>query len=335
MMQELTKETQKLTAEVVEIKERQREYRKELKVLRGDIEKIKQQNQKIEEKDELKKELNTKSRLERLEKERKANNVIIQALQIDTEDRNSVLTWGTPPIFGNDPIIPPSSDNEAPPPPPPNEDINKLSQAGRQKSIRARRAIKHEFNIVKSKKETLTENDAIIHVDLSENYQTKYAEEVQSFHFGGPRQQISVHTVWSTPKKLEERVDATCKRTADRLVASGTDISTLENLTNALQKSCSNIKVLTIDADISDKEAQLGPAENKNFSGTLKVHQVTGNVFLPNRLTTKSLSCFCDVDVCSHFVIDTLDYLTINAKPRLHVHIHSPRTHHSAIRQAS
>ncbi|CAH0717729.1 unnamed protein product, partial [Brenthis ino] len=59
----------------------------------------------------------------------------------------------------------------------------------------------HEFNIVhqymamKLKKETLTERDAIIHVDFSKKYQTKYAEEVQSFHFGGSREQISIHTV--------------------------------------------------------------------------------------------------------------------------------------------
>lgn len=41
----------------------------------------------------------------------------------------------------------------------------------------------------------LKANEIIIHCDFSENYSLKYAEEIQSFHFGGARQQISVHTV--------------------------------------------------------------------------------------------------------------------------------------------
>lgn len=36
--------------------------------------------------------------------------------------------------------------------------------------------------------------EALIHVDFSENYSLKYATEVQSFHFGGSRQQVSLHT---------------------------------------------------------------------------------------------------------------------------------------------
>nr|CAH7719658.1 unnamed protein product [Callosobruchus chinensis] len=34
-----------------------------------------------------------------------------------------------------------------------------------------------------------------MHCDFSENYLVKYAEETQSFHFGGSRKQISIHTV--------------------------------------------------------------------------------------------------------------------------------------------
>ncbi|XP_050512959.1 uncharacterized protein MCAP_0864-like [Diabrotica virgifera virgifera] len=90
MMQDLTEETKNLAAEVKDIKEDQREYWKELRELRDEIEKVKQANQKSQiEKDEMKKELNdTKLRLEKLEKERKANNVVIQGLQIDTNDRD-------------------------------------------------------------------------------------------------------------------------------------------------------------------------------------------------------------------------------------------------------
>ncbi|CAH0402137.1 unnamed protein product [Chilo suppressalis] len=43
----------------------------------------------------------------------------------------------------------------------------------------------HQYNAMQTKQQCLTEYEAIIHVDFSENYQTKYAEEIQSFHFGG------------------------------------------------------------------------------------------------------------------------------------------------------
>ncbi|KAK0074388.1 hypothetical protein PV326_012495, partial [Microctonus aethiopoides] len=99
-------------------------------------------------------------------------------------------------------------------------------------------------------------------------------------------------------KGAPDGVGATCKRTADRVVASGTDISSLEDLSQALQKSCPNIILLTIDdAYISDKKTIFRSEENiKTFLGTLKVHQVSGSVFFPDRLIMKSLNCFRDRD---------------------------------------
>lgn len=93
-----------------------------------------------------------------------------------------------------------------------------------------------------------------------------------------------------------------------RLVASGTDISSIDDLAKALEKTCPDIKIFTVDdADISEKAAKLGSTEGiKTFSGTLKVHQVTGCVFIC--LTLKSLSCFCDSELCHHFQLGTLDY---------------------------
>ena len=54
--------------------------------------------------------------------------------------------------------------------------------------------IEAQYKTIKHLKENLTVSEAIIHVDFSENYSLKYAEEVQSFHFGGSRQQVSLHT---------------------------------------------------------------------------------------------------------------------------------------------
>lgn len=44
-------------------------------------------------------------------------------------------------------------------------------------------------------KSNLQDDEVLIHVDFSENYCTKYAKEIQAFHFGGSRVQLSLHTV--------------------------------------------------------------------------------------------------------------------------------------------
>lgn len=54
--------------------------------------------------------------------------------------------------------------------------------------------IVHQFNAINKLKSGLGPNEAFIHVDFSENFSTKYAEEIQSFHFGGSRKQITLHT---------------------------------------------------------------------------------------------------------------------------------------------
>lgn len=53
----------------------------------------------------------------------------------------------------------------------------------------------HQYKRISEQKDTLMNNEALIHMDFSENYNLKYAEEAQSFHFGGSRKQISLHTV--------------------------------------------------------------------------------------------------------------------------------------------
>lgn len=43
-------------------------------------------------------------------------------------------------------------------------------------------------------KQDLKDKEILIHVDFSENYCLKYNQEIQSFHFGGSREQVSLHT---------------------------------------------------------------------------------------------------------------------------------------------
>ncbi|CAG9839219.1 unnamed protein product [Diabrotica balteata] len=263
----------------------------------------------------------------------------------------------------------------------------------------------HELNIVhqhsglRIKKTNLTVKEAVFHMDFSENYLTKYAEEIQAFHFGGSRQQISLHTVvsytkeeasgelkttcycslsqnllhsplaiwahlqlilnilppaveilhfWSDGPVTQYRnkymfyflvthltefypnlthftwnyheaghgkgapdgVGAVCKRFADRLVASGQDIASLSNLSNAIQKNYPSINVFVIDDEsILEKEALIASCKEqiKSFPGTLRVHQVSWSIEDPKNLKMKSLCCFCNGN-CDHFKIGVIIY---------------------------
>lgn len=51
-----------------------------------------------------------------------------------------------------------------------------------------------QYKNIKELKNNLTPQEVVIHVDFSENYCVKYHEEIQSFHFGGSRMQLSLHT---------------------------------------------------------------------------------------------------------------------------------------------
>lgn len=53
----------------------------------------------------------------------------------------------------------------------------------------------HQYKAIDYIKKNVSENSVVVHVDFSENYACKYASEVQSMHFGGSRQQLSLHTV--------------------------------------------------------------------------------------------------------------------------------------------
>jgi tRNA U54 and U55 pseudouridine synthase Pus10 len=43
-------------------------------------------------------------------------------------------------------------------------------------------------------KENLKENEALLHIDFAENFQTKLSREIQSMHFGASHNQITIHT---------------------------------------------------------------------------------------------------------------------------------------------
>ncbi|XP_054257994.1 uncharacterized protein LOC128982935 [Macrosteles quadrilineatus] len=67
--------------------------------------------------------------------------------------------------------------------------------------------MRHQFQSLKSLKNSISEHESIIIIDFSENYETKYSKEVQSVHFGGSKTQVSIQTgvcffVNSSTKKI-------------------------------------------------------------------------------------------------------------------------------------
>lgn len=263
-----------------------------------------------------------------------------------------------------------------------------------QKLLKHERNIVHQYETIKSLKQILTDKDAIIHMDFSENYNAKYNREIQSFHFGGSRMQICLHTVvvytkdstacyctissnlshnvgaiWahlepvlkSLPSTVEnlhflsdgpvtqyrnktmffilacrllefysntitfswnyheaghgkgapDGIGATCKRTADQMIAQNRDITNLDEFVHALREKCPRINIYVIEqAAIEKVSNMIRESERKlvSFKGTLLVHQVSGSIYRPNRLLMKELSCFCDPDACEHYKLGILEY---------------------------
>lgn len=142
-----------------------------------------------------------------------------------------------------------------------------------------------------------------------------------------------IHFTWNYHeaghgKGAPDGVGAVCKRLADRLVASGKDIASLSDLSDAIQKNYPSINVLVIDDEnIKQKEALIADAKKhmKTFSGTLRVHQVSWHMKDPKILKMKSLSCFCNDSInCDHFKIGVMTYSS-NKKSLLRVEdVHGP-----------
>lgn len=63
-----------------------------------------------------------------------------------------------------------------------------------EKYKRHQAIIQNQYTALKYLKVTLKADEIVLHMDFSENYSMKYASEIQSFHFGGSRQQVTLHT---------------------------------------------------------------------------------------------------------------------------------------------
>ena len=54
--------------------------------------------------------------------------------------------------------------------------------------------VRHKFCEYRKLKGNLSDREAVVHIDFSENYNLKYASEIQACHFGASQQQATLHT---------------------------------------------------------------------------------------------------------------------------------------------
>lgn len=88
MIQDQSVSMQSIKQEIMDIKNEQKEYRKEIREIKNKLGEVEKLNRELQKNDnETKKELIiVRDRIERIEKNQKANNMIIQGLTIDTSD---------------------------------------------------------------------------------------------------------------------------------------------------------------------------------------------------------------------------------------------------------
>ena len=115
-------------------------------------------------------------------------------------------------------------------------------------------------------------------------------------------------------KGAPDGIGAVIKRTADRLVAQGKDISNFDSLLHELKFNCHGVYLETVDAEsITEFEKQI-PNILTSFSGTMKVHQATWNISNPQVVNFRRLSCnFCGLgETCSHYNLGSITLKQLN-----------------------
>lgn len=94
------------------------------------------------------------------------------------------------------------------------------------------------------------------------------------------------------------------KRTANQLVAEGTDLPTFQVLYDTLQRSCENVKLFLVNKEDIEKIDSLIEKNIPSYAGKMKIHHVVWRKQAQN-LEMRRLSCFnCGTTKnCSHYGI--------------------------------
>ena len=117
-------------------------------------------------------------------------------------------------------------------------------------------------------------------------------------------------------KAAADGIGGSLKRTADRLVAHGFDITDASVLFSALQTSSSETELYMItDSDIKAVDSQYDSSAVKCIKGTMKLHQLTWTKTRPKFFGMRYLSCLeCPAEaICKHYSVGEM-LLSMNVK---------------------
>ncbi|XP_063233360.1 uncharacterized protein LOC134537058 [Bacillus rossius redtenbacheri] len=117
-------------------------------------------------------------------------------------------------------------------------------------------------------------------------------------------------------KGAPDGVGAVLKRTADRNVAEGIDISDIDTLVASLGEHISGVHVeVVLEESIKDVELVMEDVEIMSFPGSMKVHQLKWSRN-SCKVHFRKLSCFiCHTDICSHYHMGVLTTSTMTKDP--------------------
>ncbi|CAK1583097.1 unnamed protein product [Parnassius mnemosyne] len=111
--------------------------------------------------------------------------------------------------------------------------------------------IKSQYRNYRACIDELSENEVALHVDFSENYSCKYFEEIQAYHFGGSRNQVSLHTgviyLRSSDNKIE--VSSFCTVSGNVTHNPAAIWAHLHPILSYIQENYTEVKIIHVFSD--------------------------------------------------------------------------------------
>ena len=142
--------------------------------------------------------------------------------------------------------------------------------------------IRHQFRVYRILRETMPPESCMIHVDFSENFDGKYATEIQAVHFGGSQQQMTLHTGVLYLKN---------QTIPDRQVKLGKDIPNAKVLYDILQETPSIQLFYIRTEEIAKITSEMSALKLATVKGTMRLHQVIST--RKGEVKYRDVSCVC------------------------------------------
>ncbi|CAG9782422.1 unnamed protein product [Diatraea saccharalis] len=172
---------------------------------------------------------------------------------------------------------------------------------------------KHYYNMQQQQSQyrkaisQLKDNEVVLVCDFSESYEAKLASEIQAMHFGASKHQITLHTgmvYWhnksqsfctlaeSHGKSVADGIGGSVKRTLDRKVCQGVDVTDAKDAYDILKQCLKVTKVFLVPDSAITAITHILPRNIQPLKGTLQVHQIMTHD--ENIIKFRDVSCFCE-----------------------------------------